>query len=55
MKTKRMYVSPSVKITRVVLEGSIAVQSVVQSINVQDWEYEQDDLPENNADIVLPF
>ena len=55
MNKKKIYVLPSVKIARVILEGCIAVQSVVQSINVKDWEYEQADLPENNADIVLPF
>ena len=55
MKTKMIYVSPMVKVTRVILEGGIAAQSVVRSIDVMDWEDEQGDHPENNADIVLPF
>ena len=52
---KKVYVPPSVTVTRVILEGYIAALSVVRSVDVTDWEYEQGDLPENNADIILPF
>ena len=55
MKKKMIYVAPSVRIARVILEGCIAAQSVVTSVKVMDWQYEQADLPENNTDIVLPY
>ena len=52
---KMIYLPPSIEVTTVRLEGSIAVQSPVRTISVEKWEIENPDRPENNADIVLPF
>ena len=57
MKTqaKKIYVPPTVKVTRVLLEGSIAIQSPIQQVNFEDWSY--DEYPSshesNNRDIWL--
>jgi hypothetical protein len=55
MDKKMIYVVPSVKVSRVTLEGCIAAQSVVRSVEVMDWEYDDPNSPDNNADIFLPF
>ena len=53
---KMIYVPPTVEITRIVLEGGIAVQSPVRTVNVEKWDLsDSPDQPENNADIILPF
>ena len=51
---KLNYVPPKVKVTYVVLEAVIAA-SPIQKVNLKDWEYETQDEPGNNADVVLYF
>ena len=53
---KMIYVPPTVEVTAIVLEGGIAVQSLVRTINVEEWDTSDNpDQPANNADIILPF
>ena len=52
---KMIYVPPTVEVTTIVLEGGIAVQSPVRTINVEKWDIDDPDQPANNADIILPF
>jgi len=51
---KLSYIPPRVEVTRVVLESVIAA-SPVQKVNLKDWEYEDEDVPGNTADIRLYF
>ena len=52
-KEKKFYIPPTLEITRVVLEGNIAVQSPVQKVNLQNWVDEGPAIDENNADVWL--
>ena len=53
-KKKMKYVPPRVEVICVVLETVIAA-SPVQKVNLKDWEYETQDEPGNNADVILYF
>ena len=51
---KRVYVSPTVEVIRIVVEKNVATQSPIQCVNIIDWDYETpEDDPNNNADIWL--
>ena len=51
---KKPYVPPTLSIHRIMLEGDIANQSPIDSVNLQDWTYESPESdPNNNADIWL--
>ena len=54
MKTKMIYVPPTVSVTRVTLERTIAAHSPIQQVNLNDWVYEdfEDDV-NNNLDVWL--
>jgi len=54
MKKKKFYVPPTVEVIRVILESSIAAQSVVGSVKVESW-VDDPDPSTSNADIELPF
>ena len=60
MKTNRterkLYVSPTLSIQRVMLEGDIVVQSPVQKVDLKNWDFEcpEDDV-NNKSDIWLNF
>ena len=49
-KTEKMvYVSPIVEVTRIVLEGNIAVQSLIQEVELKNWDYEDSESDVNNS------
>ena len=48
------YVPPTMEITHVVLETVIAA-SPIQKVNLKNWEYETQDEPDNNTDVILIF
>ena len=51
-KAKKVYVTPTVEVMRIVVERSIAVHSPIPYIDMIEWEYEiPEDDPKNNADI----
>jgi len=43
---KNKYVSPSVEVNQVFLEGNIAVQSPVRNVNVEDWGADEEIVPD---------
>ena len=51
----KFYVPPTVKVTPVVLEESIAILSPIQKVNLVDWEHDEYDIDHesNNKDIWL--
>ena len=51
---KELYVSPTLNIRRIVLEGGIAVQSPIKKVDLKDWDNEgpEDDVY-NKSDIWL--
>ena len=51
---KKLYVPPTLDIQQVMLEGDIAVQSPIQKVDLQNWDYEgpEDDVY-NKSDIWL--
>ena len=53
-KTKMIYVSPTVVITRVVLEKGIAM-STVNKVELNPWVEEGPEVADNNSDIYLNF
>ena len=56
MKKKLIYIEPSVKLVRVVLEVGFAVNtSAIPSVNLQDWEPAEIPHEESERDIWLPF
>ena len=50
---KADYVPPKVEITRVALENTIALQSPVKTVNREDWEPDEQVVPDT-GDILLP-
>jgi hypothetical protein len=52
---KSVYVPPTVKIYYLTLEGSIALQSPIQKVRLNDWIEEGPEVPANNSDIWLDF
>jgi len=53
---KKIYTSPTVKTTRIVLEGHIAtIHSPIQKVDLEHWHPDEHlhDHPSNNADIWL--
>jgi len=54
-KEKEFYVPPTVKVTQVILECSIAVQSPIQQVDLEDWYYDEYPLnhDSNNSDVWL--
>ena len=54
-QAKKIYLPPTVKVTQVILEGSIAIQSPIRQVNLEDWEYDEygPNHDSNNSDIWL--
>ena len=54
MKTKMIYAPPTVTVTQVILERTIAAHSPMQKVNLNDWVYEdfENDV-NNNLDVWL--
>ena len=53
---KKIYILPTIELISVRLEGDMAVQSPVRTVNVEKWDTSDDpSQPENNTDIILPF
>ena len=52
---KMRYLSPEIKVTQVVLEGNIAVQSVNKKIDVENWKDDPEQGKNDNADIWINF
>ena len=51
---KKFYIPPTFEITRVMLEGNIAIQSPVKKVDLKSWDNEgPDDDVNNNADVWL--
>jgi len=54
MEEKNLYVPPKLEVTQVVLGGSIALQSPLKSIELNDWnEVSHETDPDCNADVWL--
>ena len=53
-KEKKVYVPPTLRVIRIVLERNVTVQSPVQHVNKKDWVYETPESDvNNNADVWL--
>ena len=55
MEKKMTYVPPTIEVTRVVLEGNIAVQSVAKTIELKQWESDPEAGINDSADIWVNF
>jgi len=53
VKEKRFYVPPTLEVRQMILEGNIALQSPVKSVELKPWAEESFDVTENNSDIWL--
>jgi hypothetical protein len=52
-KVKKMkYVPPTAKLTNVVMDSVVAA-SPIQEVELNDWEYEDSNILQNNADVWL--
>jgi hypothetical protein len=52
---KMRYLPPNIKVTQVVLEGNIAVQSVNKKNDVKDWEPDPEQGTNDKSDIWVNF